>query len=81
MDLPFVGDTINAFVSGFLSIVATLFVFVVCLGAMYGCRFLYLGAGVHVFAGLYSGAAMQQKYLPDRCHHTRCSITTRPRSE
>ena len=31
MDLPFVGDTVNAFVSGFLSIVATLFVFVVCL--------------------------------------------------
>ncbi len=32
MDLPFVGDTVNAFVAGFLSVVATLFVFAVCLG-------------------------------------------------
>ncbi|MEE8365587.1 MAG: FMN-binding glutamate synthase family protein [Gammaproteobacteria bacterium] len=31
MDLPFVGDAVNSFVSGFLSIVATLFVLAVCL--------------------------------------------------
>ena len=31
MDLPFVGDTVNSFVSGFLSVTATLFVLVVCL--------------------------------------------------
>ena len=32
MELPFVGDTINSFVSGFLSIVATLFVLAICIG-------------------------------------------------
>ncbi|MDH3634195.1 MAG: FMN-binding glutamate synthase family protein [Gammaproteobacteria bacterium] len=32
MELPFVGDTVNNFVSGFLSIVATLFVLAVCIG-------------------------------------------------
>ena len=32
MELPFVGDAVNSFVSGFLSIVATLFVFAVCIG-------------------------------------------------
>ena len=34
MELPFVGDTINSFVSGFLSIVATLFVLAVCVGVV-----------------------------------------------
>ena len=32
MELPFVGDSINSFVSGFLSIVATLFVLAICIG-------------------------------------------------
>lgn len=32
MELPFVGDTVNAFVSGFLSTVAILFVLAVCIG-------------------------------------------------
>ncbi|MDH3632169.1 MAG: FMN-binding glutamate synthase family protein [Gammaproteobacteria bacterium] len=32
MELPFVGDAINSFVSGFLSTVATLFVLAVCVG-------------------------------------------------
>jgi len=31
MDLPFVGDTVNSFISGFLSITATLFVLIICL--------------------------------------------------
>ena len=31
MDLPFVADKVNAFVSGFLSIAATLVVFAACL--------------------------------------------------
>ena len=34
MELPFVGDTVNSFVSYFLSVVATLFVFAVCFGAL-----------------------------------------------
>ena len=32
MDLPFVGDAVNSFVNGFLSVVATLFVFGICAG-------------------------------------------------
>ncbi len=32
MELPFVGDAVNAFVSGFLSVVATIFVFTICFG-------------------------------------------------
>jgi len=32
MELPFVGDTVNTFVSGFLSTVAILFVLAVCIG-------------------------------------------------
>ena len=32
MELPFVGDTVNSFVSGFLSISATIFVLAVCIG-------------------------------------------------
>ena len=32
MELPFVGDTVNAFVSGFLSLVASLFVLSICVG-------------------------------------------------
>ena len=35
MELPFVGDAINSFISGFLSIVATIFALMVCLV----CRF------------------------------------------
>ena len=31
MDSPFVGDTVNSFVSGFLSVTATLFVLIFCL--------------------------------------------------
>ena len=34
MELPFVGDTVNNFVSGFLAVVATLFVFAICFGAV-----------------------------------------------
>ena len=32
MDLPFVGETVNSFVAGFLSIAATLLVFSICIG-------------------------------------------------
>jgi glutamate synthase domain-containing protein 2 len=32
MELPFVGDAVNSFVSGFLSIIATLFVLALCIG-------------------------------------------------
>ena len=34
MELPFVGDTVNNFVAGFLSVIATLFVLAICLGAV-----------------------------------------------
>ena len=34
MELPFVGDAINSFVSGFLSTVAALFVLTVCVGVV-----------------------------------------------
>ena len=32
MELPFVGEAVNSFVAGFLSIIATLFVLALCLG-------------------------------------------------
>ena len=32
MELPFVGDTINSFISGFQSIVATIFALMLCFG-------------------------------------------------
>jgi hypothetical protein len=32
MELPFVGDAVNSFISGFLSIIATLFVLALCIG-------------------------------------------------
>jgi glutamate synthase domain-containing protein 2 len=32
MELPFVGDAVNSFVAGFLSIIATLFVLALCIG-------------------------------------------------
>jgi glutamate synthase domain-containing protein 2 len=32
MDLPFVGDAVNSFVAGFLSVVATIFVLAICIG-------------------------------------------------
>ena len=34
MDLPFVGDAVDGFVSGFLSIAATIFVLAICFGAL-----------------------------------------------
>ncbi len=34
MDLPFVGDAVDSFVAGFLSIAATLFVLVICVGVI-----------------------------------------------
>ena len=41
MELPFAGDTVNAFVSGFLSVFATIFVFAVCFGAI-AIAFMYV---------------------------------------
>jgi len=35
-----------------------------------GRRFCQLGAGRHVFSGLYSGAEVQQEHLPHWHHHT-----------
>ncbi len=34
MDLPFVGDAVDRFVGGFMSVVATLFVFAICFGVV-----------------------------------------------
>ncbi len=73
MELPFVGDAVNSFVSGFLSIAATIFVLAFCLGIValvviyiadvtqtrHAIRRNYPVVGrFHVCPGLHPGAAM-----------------------
>lgn len=41
MDLPFVGNTVDSFVSGFISLMATLFVLLICVGAI-AIVFIYI---------------------------------------